>query len=103
MKQQQKSIETLIKGQQLMQQNINKIFEKIDILIGSDTADIKMAIAQAYQTFCIERKCIDMYSLESLERRFEYYQKQGGNSFVASLMNQIKALPKVTTPPPAQQ
>ena len=39
-------------------------------------------------------KCIDDFSLDCIEKRFAHYQDEGGNSFIAALMAEIRALPK---------
>lgn len=72
----------------------NKMQETIDILLASDKDDIKAWITQQYHYFCYELGCIDDFSLDCIEKRYSHYQDEGGNSFVATLMAEIRALPK---------
>lgn len=72
----------------------NKMQETIDILLASDKDDIKAWITQQHHYFCYELGCIDDFSLDCIEKRYSHYQDEGGNSFVAALMAEIRALPK---------
>ena len=82
------------------QELIKKIDETnatISVLLASDKDDIKSWITEKHHYFCYERKCIDYQSLDCIEKRYGHYVDEGGNSFVADLMNEIRALPKVST------
>ena len=68
--------------------------EKIDMLIESDKDSIKAYITEKHHHHVEEKQWIDKYTLDCLERRFECYKKEGGNSFIEDLMNEIRALPK---------
>lgn len=68
--------------------------EKIDMLIDSDKDDIKAFITKEHHFFCYEQGWIDDYSLECCERRYECYTRQGGNSFIATFMEDLRKLPK---------
>ena len=81
------------------QELIKKIDETnatISILLASDKDDIKSWITQQHHYFCYELKCIDDFSLDCIEKRFAHYKDEGGNSFIAALMAEIRALPKVS-------
>lgn len=81
------------------QELIKKIDETnatISVLLASDKDDIKSWITQQHHYFCYELKCIDDFSLDCIEKRYRHYVDEGGNSFVADLMNEIRALPKVS-------
>lgn len=69
----------------------------IDILMKSDKDDIKAWITEQHHKFCYEIKAIDYYSLESIERRFENYKKENGNSYVETLIQELQTLPKIET------
>lgn len=75
---------------------LNKNNEMISNLIDSDKDDIKAWITERHHYFCYEKKMIDDYSLDGLERRFKHYRQEGGNSYVETLMDEIRALPKVS-------
>lgn len=74
-----------------MQKQQNK---RIELLIDSDKDDIKAFITEKYHYFVEVKGWIDDYSLDCLERRFQHYKDENGNSFVADLMSEIKRLPK---------
>lgn len=77
-------------------QQINKL---IRLLIESDKDDIKAFITRQHHYFVYQKGWIDDYSLDCIEQRYSHYENQGGNSFIASLMKELRALPKQ---PPAQ-
>lgn len=81
------------------QELIKKIDETnatINVLLASDKDDIKSWITEKHHYFCYECKCIDYQSLDCIEKRYRHYVDEGGNSFVADLMKEIRALPKVS-------
>jgi hypothetical protein len=89
---------------QLLIQNQEKIFEeielfkqKLEMIIESDKDDIKSWITEKHHFYCYERKWIDDYSMDCIERRYGHYKDEGGNSFIEELMNDLRSLPK--TPP----
>lgn len=75
-------------------ERIDFLTEQINMLIESDKDDIKSYITEKHHCFCYERQWIDDYSLDCLEKRFKHYEDEGGNSFVESLMEEIRSLPK---------
>lgn len=75
-------------------EQIDFLTDKINMLIDSDKDDIKSYITEKHHSFCYERRWIDDYSLDCLEKRFKHYEDEGGNSFVESLMEEIRELPK---------
>lgn len=95
----------LQKGSQIMdalQQNqeetdkiLQKLSEKIDILIDSDKDAIKSFITNQHHYFCYTVGWIDDFSLDCIERRFKHYEEEGGNSFIENFMNELRDLPKM--------
>lgn len=82
------------KSQESLKDGVDKLTNKINLLIDSDREDIKAFIVREHHYFCYQKKWIDDYSLECLEKRFEYYDVEGGNSFVENMMKEIRSLPK---------
>lgn len=70
--------------------------ELINLLVNSDRDDIKAWITEKHHFYCYEKKYIDDYTLDCIEKRFSHYEEEGGNSFVATLMAEIRALPKIS-------
>lgn len=62
-------------------------------LTESDMHDIKAWIVNQYHKFYVEQGWIDNYSAETIERRYEDYIKEGGNSYVKELVNRLRTLP----------
>ena len=87
-------IKMLIKMQKQQNEKIEQQNLRIELLINSDKDDIKAFITEKYHYFVEVRGWIDDYSLDCLEKRFQHYRDENGNSFVADLMSEIKRLPK---------
>ena len=93
-KEQDTQIEKIIVLQQETQQNIEVILNKLQLLMESDKDAIKTFITKEHHHFCYEQGWIDDYNLDCLERRFKHYKEENGNSFVESLMEEIRTLPR---------
>lgn len=78
----------------ILEEQINKLAKSVNLLIASDKDDIKAYITERHHYFCYEQGWIDDYSLDCIEKRYEHYKAEGGNSFVLDLMNEIRQLPK---------
>ncbi len=73
---------------------LQDLSKKIDMLVESDRDDIKAYITKEHHKFCYDRGWIDDFSLDCLEKRFKHYADEGGNSFICSFMQELRALPK---------
>lgn len=78
---------------QKMTKDMEEIYNMLKMLIESDKDDIKSDITAKYHYF-MEKGYIDDYSLDCLDRRFDHYKEEGGNSFIHSLMSELHRLPK---------
>ena len=74
---------------------VDRLAEKVELLTESDKDDIKAFITREYHYFCEQKKWIDDYSMDCIEKRFEHYQQEGGNTFVGTLVEQLRSLPRV--------
>ena len=90
----QHKIETLFESQQRLTETIEQIAEKVDLLIASDKDDIKAYITDKHHYYVYNQKWIDDYSLNCITERFNHYEQEGGNSFIHSLVDELKTLPK---------
>ena len=77
-----------------LKKDVEKIQKSIDTLIESDKENIKAWITEKHHYYCYEKKYIDDYTLDCLEKRFTRYEEEGGNSFVHNLMNDLRDLPR---------
>lgn len=91
-------IRTLQENQQKTDKILENLSNKINMLIESDRDDIKAFITEKHHLYCYQRKWIDDFSLECLEKRYKHYEDEGGNSFIGGFMQQLRSLPK--QPPP---
>lgn len=92
-----KKVGQLEQTQNEMLSKLEYILKKIDILTDSDKDSIKAYITEKHHFYCYNQKWIDDYSLDCLERRFEHYQSEHGNSFIEEMMTEIRALPRTPT------
>jgi hypothetical protein len=73
---------------------------RLDDLTKSDMHDTKGWIVDQYQKYFVEQGWIDAFHAEIIDRRYEDYVKEGGNSYIETLMNRLHSLPM---DPPADQ
>lgn len=90
----EESLKILSNGQEQINNILSNLNDKVNLLVNSDKDDIKAFITREHHYFCYQKKWIDDYSLDCIERRFEHYKKEKGNSFIARLMEEIRNLPK---------
>ena len=93
-KKQDEKIEEIITLQKDFQSSIQTIVSQLQILMDSDKDAIKAFITKEHHYFCYEKGWIDDYNLDCLEKRFNHYQAENGNSFVEALMEEVRALPR---------
>jgi len=91
-----KRIETLTEQQKKTDRDIQEILKSIQLLMQSDKDDIKAWITEKHHYFCYEKKYIDDYSLDCIEKRYTHYKDEGGNSFIDDLMMDLRRLIKVS-------
>ena len=101
---QNEQIDKIKEDMQILIDNQEKVFKEIELfkqqlemIIESDKDDIKSWITEKHHFYCYERKWIDDYSMDCIEKRYRHYKDEGGNSFIEELMNELRGLPK--TPP----
>ena len=61
-------------------------------LTESDMHDIKSWIVAQYHKFYNEQGWIDAFSAETIEKRYEDYKREGGNSYIDNLIAQLRSL-----------
>ena len=57
--------------------------------------DTRWDFRDAYNYYCVKLGHIDPNALEALAHKYEHYKNAGGNSFVDTVMNQLRQLPVV--------
>ena len=86
------AMEQLIEIREKSQELFANQQASLDMLIKSDIDDIKSYIVKQYNTF-IQQEWIDPFSMDAIEKRFEHYQNEGGNSYVENLVEKLRQLP----------
>lgn len=56
----------------------------------------RTAIIDAHHKYVYNYSAIDDITMQSLERRYLYYKASGGNSFIDTLMEEMRALPRLS-------
>ena len=93
-----KELEEALKDLIKTVQNLNK---QVNLLVQSDKDDIKAFITRQHHYFCYKVGSIDDQSLDCIEKRYDHYKEQGGNSYIHNLMEELRKLPRdinVNTP-----
>ena len=65
--------------------------KKIENLIDSDVQDIRSWIVQQYHA-CQQGKQLDPFEMDCVERRYACYDKEGGNSYIHNLVDEIRKM-----------
>lgn len=73
-------------------QEFGKIDERLILLSHSSLNDIKAWIVETHHKYTKEG-FIDDFTKDVVEKRFEDYKKLGGNSYIESLVEEIRRLP----------
>lgn len=84
---------TFLKQQNEINNNLQILMKKVNILLDSDKEDIKAYVTEKHHYY-IHRRWIDDFTLECIEKRFQCYQEEEGNSFVENLVNDLRKLPR---------
>ena len=74
--------------------SMHDLSDRVDRLTISDRNDIRQYIVREYHYFVENQKWIDDYSLDCILQRYEDYKAEGGNSYIHTLVEEIKKLPK---------
>ena len=69
-----------------------KINEKIDELLASDKDAIKSWIVMFYKQNKKDPSGLDSMQMDLLERRYSHYKKEGGNSYIDNLMQELREI-----------
>ena len=90
----EQSILSVSKKQEDTKKDINSLAKSVNLLIQSDKDSIKAYITKEHHYYCYEQKWIDDYTLDCIEKRYDHYIDEGGNSFIEDLMVDLRDLPK---------
>ena len=71
----------------------DKIEDKLGLLMQSDMHDIKGWIVEKHHIL-MKQGWVDDFTMDTLEKRYSDYKAEGGNSYVETLMNDLRRLPQ---------
>lgn len=91
--QSKENYEILKNNQNRLEGLLNDLATNVNLLIDSDRDDIKSFITREHHYFCYQKGWIDDYSMDCIEKRYKHYTDEGGNSFIHSLMEELRELP----------
>ena len=73
---------------------IKDLTKDVQLLMQSYRDSIKFSITKQHHYYVYQLGYIDDYSLDILEKRYAHYLSYGGNSYVGTLIDELRALPK---------
>lgn len=77
---------------------LDKRMSNVELRIAKNTdrlqENARSWLIDKHHYFCYKVKYIDDASLEVIERRYLYYKSDGGNSYIDTLMDDIRNLPR---------
>ena len=88
-----RKIDLILSRLNSIEDRLNQTDERIKDLTISDMHDIKGWIVEQYHKFYNEQGWIDAFSAETIDRRFNDYKKEGGNSYIQELVDRLHDLP----------
>ena len=74
---------------------LSGIVTQQEFLVDADLDDRKAYIVNAYNYYVNRLGLIDMRSKETIEKSYEIYLKEGGDTFVAGLMTKLRTIPVI--------
>lgn len=76
-----------------MKVRVGKVEEQLNLLTLSDMHDIKCWIVERHHNL-IKQGWVDDFTMDTIEHRYSDYKAEDGNSYVESLMKDLRELPK---------
>ena len=77
-----------------LKKQIDPNIEEAEIVIVARRQEEFSAIVKEYHFFVEKQKWIDDFSMDSIEQKFADYEEMEGNSYVHSLVEELRRLPK---------
>lgn len=74
-----------------LQENNEQQNKKIENLTDSDVQDIRSWIVQQHHA-CQQGKRLDSFEMDCIEKRYACYDKEGGNSYIHNLVEEIRKM-----------
>ena len=80
---------------QQLAEKMDKITERLELLTESDKDDIRGWIVEKrnYYVAHPEEK-IDNFIMDTIEKRYQHYRDEGGNSYISNMMEELRKMAK---------
>lgn len=75
-------------------QKVDEITKKIELLTESDKDDIRGWIVEKYHYFKAMDEPIDSFTMDTIEKRYQHYREEGGNSYITHIMEELRLMAK---------
>lgn len=79
----------------LISEKVSEISQSIPMLIESDVESFRAYLIETYER-CKLTNSINIYTLQTLSKRFENYRREGGNTWAEALIGEIKSFEHTT-------
>ena len=87
-------IDSMEKSMQSILSKVEEISKKLTLLQESDRDSIKSWIVMLYHKYKEDDTELDSMQMDLLERRYQHYKDQGGNSYIDELMEELRSIYK---------
>ncbi len=87
-------IDSMEKSVQSILNEIEEMNKKLTLLQESNRDSIKSWIVRLYHKYKEDDTELDSMQMDLLERRYQHYKDQGGNSYIDELMEELRSMYK---------
>lgn len=75
-------------------QKVENISARLDLLTESDKDDIRGWIVERYHYYKNIDIPIDSFTMDTIEKRYQHYRDEGGNSYITDIMEELRDMAK---------
>ena len=73
---------------------MDEISARLDLLTESDKDDIRGWIVEKYHYCQSLDMPIDSFTMDTIEKRYQHYKDEGGNSYISHIMEELRSMAK---------
>ena len=73
---------------------MDEISARLDLLTESDKDDILSWIVEKYHYYQSSDMPIDSFTMDTIEKRYQHYKDEGGNSYITGVMEELRSMAK---------